>query len=123
MAIQDYSRVPDNCKEIDAMLVNWAKWVMVKPQAWRTHPMFAQYRSKSWQWEMPVVVIPVDGIEAMRVEKAVGALPEKVRDVIRWAYVFTHIPDNIIRRNLGLTRESLLICLNNGRNMLKNTCK
>ena len=117
----DFSAIPSNQKEINERLEEWAKWVRVKPQAWATHPMFRQYRSKAWQWEMPVVQIPVNIIHALEVEKAVSALPEKHRDAIRWAYVFAYIPDNVIRRSLGLTREDLAKVIINGRSMLNNT--
>jgi hypothetical protein len=116
----DYHYIPERQAEIATRLEHWAIWVNPRQCVWRTQPMFRQYRSHAWQWERPELKVQINGIEAMEIEKLVCQLPEKNRDAIRWAYVFTFIPVNIVRRELGVTREGLASLIVNGRDMLKN---
>ena len=103
---------------IDARLSNWARWVKPGRQNW-VSPMFAQYRSKAWQWERPEVKDPINTLDAMEIEKAVGALPDKHRTAIRWAYVIRCTPA-IVFRAIGVNAEGLAEYIHDGRQMLKN---
>ena len=115
----DYSHVAAHHEAIHARLVNWARWVRVRPNGWCTHPMFKNFRA-SKQWEAsPHISTPVDTIDAALIEKAVYALPDKHRDAIRWWYVHAGNPVAMARR-LGVSKQGLadLVCV--GRTMLKN---
>ncbi len=82
--------------------------------------MFAQYRSKAWQWEAPVLIITGTPAENYQIEKLVSGLPDKHRTAIRWAYAFAWVPVTAVRRALGVTRVELGALLNDGRDMVIN---
>ena len=116
----DLSRIHPRHKEIDLQLEHWGRWVVHHPQAWRTQPMFAQYRSHAWQWETPEVKVQgLPGVNA-EIERMVSALPDKHRTAIRWAYAWPWVPVNKVRRDLGVTRADLLQLLDDSRDMLIN---
>lgn len=117
----DFHTVEQHQRAIDLRLVNWARWVRPGRQNW-VSPMFAQYRSKAWQWERPTIADPLDTLDAMRLEKAVGMLPDKHRAAVRWAYVVQCGPSAPMRA-LGLSREGLMQYLRDGRQMLINNGK
>ena len=119
----DFHHVSARHDEIHARLENWARWVAVRPQTWKSQPMFRNYRSHAWQWHPPEIVIPVNSLEAHEIERAVSHLPEKHRAAIRWVYVFCKVHPNAVQRHLGLTKEALLNTINDGRDMLKNRLK
>jgi len=117
---QGFDYVPERQYAIDTRLSHWARWVRDNPQAWRTSPMFRQYRSHAWQWERPEPQIQINTLDAHETERAVRTLPDKHRLAIRWAYVYSYIPPNAIRRELDVTRDGLLQLIVDGRDMLKN---
>jgi flagellar L-ring protein precursor FlgH len=49
----DYNHVAAHHEAIHARLVNWRRWVTVRPHGWATAPMFRMYQSKSRQWHAP----------------------------------------------------------------------
>ena len=120
----DFSRIDARHDSVNLRLEHWARWVMPRPQVWKTQPMFRQYRSHAWQWERPEIVIALNTIECSEVEKIVSHwLPEKNRDAIRWAYVFPYIPVNAMRKHLAVTRDGLQELIDNGRTMVANRLK
>ena len=105
---------------IDARLTEWARWVRVKPIGWTTAPMFRLYRAPK-QWESDLDIrIEINTLDAAELERAVSFLPDKHRTAIRWAYVFSYIPDARIRAELGATQEGLARLIHDGRDMLVN---
>jgi hypothetical protein len=114
----DLSHVPARHDAINLRLEHWASWVKARPQAWKSQPMFRQYRSHAWQWHVPEIKIEINTLEAHETERAVSMLPDKHRAAVRWAYVFAYIPVNAIRRDLGATRQELCQLINDGRDML-----
>ncbi len=117
----DFHAVDPKHHAIDARLINWARWVKPGRQNW-VSPMFAQYRSKAWQWERPEVKDPLNTLDAMEIERAVGALPDKHRTAIRWAYVIRCTP-SVIFRALGVNADELSRYLHDGRQMLQNNLR
>lgn len=117
--IVDYNHVQAHHEAIHERLMNWARWVRVRPNGWATHPMFRMYQSKARQWEAPVIQNPVDTLDAVQVEKAVSALPVKHREAIRWSYVHCRDPLGMAR-TLAVTKQGLADLVNDGRTMLKN---
>jgi DNA-directed RNA polymerase specialized sigma24 family protein len=115
----DYFIVRDEHLAIHARLESWARWVRVRPHGWQVAPMFRQYRSKAWQWEMPEVKPTLNIPEAVEMEKAVSQLPEKHREAIRWVYVWRDSPVATAKR-LAVTKQGLLDLIHAGRAMLKN---
>ena len=119
----DFSRIPARHDAINLRLEHWAAWVSVRPQAWKTQPMFRQYRSHAWQWERPEIKAQINTIEASETERAVSTLPEQHRTVIRWLYVWPWVPVNAVRRDLGLTRVELASMAVDARDMVIDRLK
>ena len=115
----DYNHIPAHHEAIHERLMNWERWVRVRPQGWFTHPMFRMYQSKARQWEAPVIQNPVNTIDAALIEKAVYALPDKHRSAVRWWYVYRRDPV-AMARNLGVSKQGLADLVEAGRTMLKN---
>ena len=115
----DYNYVPERHAAIHARLENWRRWVIVRPNGWQVAPMFRLYQSKSRQWEAPVIQNPVDALDAVLMEKAVSALPEKHRAAIRWSYVHAGNPVAMARA-LAVSKQGLADLVDSGRTMLKN---
>ena len=115
----DYNHVPERHAAIHARLENWRRWVIVRPNGWQVAPMFRLYQSKSRQWEAPVIQSPVNTLDAVLVEKAVAALPEKHREAVRWWYVYRRDPA-AMARNLGVSKQGLADLVEAGRTMLQN---
>jgi DNA-directed RNA polymerase specialized sigma24 family protein len=118
----DYHYVSEKHENVNRLLVQWARWVKVRPTGWQTHPMFAQYRSKAWQWHVPELHTPINTLEAADMEKLVGGLPEKHRDAVRWHYVYTNSPAAMARQ-LAVSKQGLLDLVIDGRTMLVNRYK
>ena len=115
----DFSHIPERHEAIDQRLIEWARWVRVKPSAWFTQPMFRQYRAPRQYEHQATVHIQINSIEAHEVEKAVSSLPDKHRDAIRWFYVFNKNPLGMAR-NLAVSTDGLLDLVTDARDMLKN---
>lgn len=82
--------------------------------------MFRLYRAPK-QWESDLDIrIEINTLDAAEIERAVSFLPDKHRTAIRWAYVFSYIPDARIRAELGATQEGLARLIHDGRDMLVN---
>lgn len=118
--IVDYNHIATHHEAIHARLVNWERWVRVRPHGWFTHPMFRMYQSKARQWEeSPRIGTPVDTLDAALMEKAVYALPEKHREAVRWWYVYRRDPA-AMARSLGVSKQGLADLVEAGRTMLGN---
>lgn len=117
----DLDAVEEHQWAVDLKLRNWARWLKPGKQSWIS-PMFAQYRCKGWQWERPAIADPINILDAVDMEKAVHALPDKHRHAIRWAYVFKSSPA-IVFRVLGVNQSSLMLLIRDGRQMLINRQK
>ena len=115
----DYNHIAAHHEAIHERLVNWERWVRVRPHGWFTHPMFRNFRvSKQWE-ASPHIGTPVDTIDAALMEKAVYALPEKNREAVRWWYVYRRDPV-AMARNLGVSKQGLADLVEAGRTMLGN---
>lgn len=117
--IVDFNHVATEHEAIHARLENWRRWVTVRPHGWATAPMFRMYQSKARQWHAPVIQTPVDTLDAVLVEKAVAALPEKHRAAVRWWYVYRRNPA-AMARSLGVSKQGLADLVDAGRTMLQN---
>lgn len=115
----DFSRIPARHDAINVRLEHWARWVAVRPQPWKTQPMFRQYRSHAWQWHMPEIKFELNTIECHEVERAVAFLPDKHRSAVRWFYVYRHDP-GAMARHLAVSTAALLKLVEDARDMLKN---
>lgn len=119
----DFHAVPADHADLHRLLENWARWVIPRSPYWIS-PMFKLALSRALARQGGPVRDHTDPIDAMRVEKAVAALPDKYRAAIRWSYVYKTSPASA-RRELGVTYDGLFELLHAARTMLKNTieCK
>lgn len=116
----DYNHVPDHHKAIHERLLNWARWVRVRPQGWQIQPMFKGFRA-SKQWEAsPHIPIAVDSLDGLHIERVVSSLPDKHKAALRWVYVFPSLHCNAMRRNLAVTEDGLARLIQDARTMVKN---
>ena len=115
----DYNHIKPEHEAIHALLVNWERWVRVRPHGWQTHPMWrSALTSKQWE-ASPHISTPVNTLDAVLVAKAVYALPEKHREAVRWWYVYRRDPV-AMARNLGVSKQGLADLVDVGRTMLQN---
>ena len=116
----DFFHVEPQHNQIHSQLENWARYVAVKPPGWAQHPMWRQGKSNGRQWHLPQIREEVDTLDGHRVEKAVAALPDPYKSVLRWAYVYRF---GVLkaRRVFGMTEIELYGALSRARSMLKNT--
>lgn len=104
---------------IHLKLENWSRWVSIKRDSGKQHPMWAKSQSGARQWHEPELREPTDLLGGQAMEKAVAMLPVKHRDAIRWNYVWRGGPLHMARR-LGVSREGLIDLVRQGRQMLVN---
>lgn len=118
----DFSHVQDQHRAIHERLTNWAKWVRPRAQGWHTHPMW-KGAITSRQWDVaPHIPVPLNTLDAVVLEKAVAALPEKHRAAIRWSYVHCGNP-LAMARTLAVSKQGLADLVDAGRTMLGNRLK
>ena len=117
--IVDFNRVDPAHDQIHERLINWARWVSVKPHCWPSPSMWRKaLTSKQWDTS-PHIPIPVNTLDAADVEKAVSRLPEKQREAIRWSYVYQRDPAGAAK-TLAVSKQGLCDLISTGRTMLKN---
>lgn len=114
----DFFLVEEHQLGIHARLLNWERWVVTRIGR-NEAPIWRLGRSNSRQWHSPEPHAGVDLLDAVLLEKAVAALPDKHRDAIRWCYVWRSGPAKA-RRALAVTNEGLLRLIRDGRQMLLN---
>ena len=116
----DLHHIPASQDAIHARLINWRRYVSSRPCSGFVQPMFKQARTPK-QWEEDAhITVPVDTLDGHVIEKAVSALPDKHRTVIRWYYVYPYIAENKIRRECALTKLALAQMALDARTILKN---
>ena len=115
----DYCYVSLEHELIHARLLNWGRWVRVRPHGWSTHPMFRNAKTpRSFDID-PHISTALDTLDALLIERTVSKLPEKHRDALRWHYVRKADPAGMARK-LGVSRAGLLDLVCDGRAMVGN---
>lgn len=118
----DMDRVKFIHEAVHERLINWARWCSGGRGGAGSSPMFRHYRAPRYQNATDHVHIPVDGLDAVQIEKVVGQLPDKHRDSLRYFYVYSHCGMSIWQaiRALGVQRDTLVKLIHDARSMLKN---
>jgi hypothetical protein len=111
----DFAHVSQNHQAIDARLANWARWSSNRSGG-SASPMFRLYRSAE-VWGNESASAPVDGIDAQRIQKAVGYLPTPHRRALSWCYIKRNNPRKAAA-SLGETMEGLARLIEDARQML-----
>lgn len=117
----DMHAVPEHQRYIHERLVNWARWVEVRPH-YAISPMFKimGYRSNSRQWHAPELRPTIDLLDALKLEKTMRHLPEKNRAALQWHYLYPFILPWRACRFLGVSQEGLRQLVVNARQMVSN---
>jgi hypothetical protein len=115
----DFFIVRDDHLAIHARLTNWSRYVAPRHSHF-VGPIWKLGRSTARQWDVPTLHVPIDNIDGHKIEKAVGLLPVKHRDALRWAYCRRTILPHKMRRELGVTEAGLMELIHQGRTMLCN---
>ena len=117
--IVDYNHVQDRHQAIHARAGELAQ-VGDRSPAWLAGCPDVPYVPEQVQAvARPVIQTPVDTLDAVLVEKAVYALPEKHREAVRWWYVYRRNPA-AMARSLGVSKQGLADLVVAGRTMLQN---
>lgn len=115
--VVDFFAIEPRHMAIHIRLENWARWAH-SPQWGRVQPMFRLYRPDD-HWEGQSASVPVDTLDAAKMQKGVTALPEKNRAAIGWNYVKRNNPKRQAQL-LGVNLQGLADLITTGRQMLIN---
>lgn len=114
----DHFHVRDEHAAIHRRLENWARWATPR-MAYAQGPIWRLGKSNSRQWHAPELRESTDPLDALKVERAVYALPDKERFAVRWSYVWKFSPAKACRM-CAVSQEGLLELVSRGRTMLVN---
>jgi DNA-directed RNA polymerase specialized sigma24 family protein len=79
----DFSYVQPEHLALHGRLENWARWCRDKP-VFACQPMFRLYRPDNYE---RAPALPIDALDAARLQRFVGALPPPERMALQWHYV------------------------------------
>ena len=116
----DFHAVEAKHAAIHDRLLNWARWCNGSGGPSQS-PMFRLFVSpaRARAGEVAHFSIPVDKSDAIRIAKAVIALPDGHRAAVQWAYVKPVSPRRAAS-NIGTTLTGLALLVRDGRQMLVN---
>lgn len=116
----DFHAVEEKHGEIHERLLNWARWCNGSASP-AVGPMFrmCQGSARARGDYGAATGIPVDRYDAMRIGKAVIALPGPHRAAINWSYVKPVSPRRAAQ-SIGTSLEGLALYVRDGRQMLVN---
>ena len=110
----DFARIQSKHHEINERCEEWGKWVKVKYRPFGSQPMWRNYMSTARHWDIdPVIPVAINEIAALEIEKAVAALPEQCRTVLRWHYVWPPLHPNAVARELKMSSDDLVVARDN----------
>lgn len=118
-------RVERRHVDVHARLEAWARWVKSgRRMGGGVAPMFRLHRSSYARGAPPEPHIAHDELAALAVERAVSALEEAPREVVRWSYVLPYqAPGRVLRylqmRHAGLRMGDLPALLAEGREAVR----
>lgn len=117
----DFFTVAERHEDVHKRLDEWARWVRPRGHIGFTQPIFRMYQSKARHWDIdPHIPVAINTLAAMEIERIVAGLPDKHRDVLRWAYVWPWVPVGKVRRMLALSMHDIQAMLHDGRDMTLN---
>lgn len=115
----DLNAVLPQHRQSDGRLANWGRWCH-GPIRREVSPMF-RGMPREPQLRIAGASAPemIDGLDASKLAKAVGSLPEKHRAALNWCYISPGAPKRICQK-LGTSFQGLADLLNDARQMLIN---
>jgi len=116
----DFAYVRPEHKVIDARLANWSRWAKGRGSGPSVSILGRLYRAPRQDWRtVPQAIMPVDAIDAAKVERAVTQLPAKHRLALCWCYIAGSDPRGAAR-TLAVTMDGLAELVHDARQMLVN---
>jgi hypothetical protein len=109
--------VPYAHEAMDKRLRDWARWCRPRKGS-QVHVMWRQYVA-SQVFQGAASTMPLDTLDAVKIEKAVHALPDAHSFAVQWSYVFGGNPRRAAQ-HVGETLAGLAQLVNDGRQMLIN---
>jgi len=108
--------------EVHERLLNWARWVKVRPElGWKMAPFWKLIKKERGREELAIRE-PCDILDAEMMEKIVRALPEPNRTAIRWWYVKADNPRKAAQA-LGLSLSGLSDIISQTRSLLSRSLR
>lgn len=108
--------------KVHERLLNWARWVKVRPElGWKMAPFWRLIKKERVGEEL-IIRETCDILDAEMVEKIVRALPEPNRTAIRWWYVKADSPKKAARA-LGLSLSGLSDIISQTRSLLSRSLR
>lgn len=115
----DLNAVLPQHRQIDVRLANWGRWSF-GPTRQNVSPMFrGMPREPQLRNAGASMLELIDGQDATKLAKAIGALPETHRAALNWCYVCPSAPKRICQK-LGTSFQGLANLLRDARQMLIN---
>jgi hypothetical protein len=119
----DFHAVEEKHRDIDARLVNWARWSLGRLDRGGSYPAtaagFEGYRPPATIHRHVEAPNPVDSIAAVHMQAAVVALPVKHRLATHWHYIRRNNPRRAAQ-DLAVTLAGLAELVRDARQMLIN---
>lgn len=117
----DFNIIDPQHEKVHERLMNWARWVKVRPElGWKMAPF---WRLVKWgNRGEEVVKVSYDLQDAEATEKAVRDLPEPNRTAIRWWYVKASNPKEAAR-TMGLSLSGLSEVVSQTRGLLSRVLR
>lgn len=116
-------RVPEDLREIDARLRNWAAWSRDKMRQGHCRSIEFRYVApRIKEAEDLQATAPPDVLDAAAMHPIVCLLPYSHRWVLH-LHLIHRAPPNFIRRKLGLRQDELAYELNRARTMARNIAR
>lgn len=114
----DFNAVLEKHRPIDKRLCNWAAWAVVHGGRF-VQPMFRQYRADESFDDVHAQQkpMPIDPADALRIERAVVALPEPQKLAAVWFYRIKTQPMKACKA-LGVSRAGLAELIGTSRQIL-----
>lgn len=115
----DLNAVLPQHRQIDARLANWGRWCF-SPTRQNVSPMFrGMPREPQLRTAGASTPEMIDSLDASKLAKVIGSLPEKHRAALNWCYVCPGAPKRICAK-LGTSFQDLADLLKGARQMLIN---
>lgn len=108
--------------KVHERLLNWARWVKVRPDlGWKMAPFWRLIKKERVGEELAIRET-CDILDAEMVEKAIRILPEPNRTAIRWWYVKADNPKKAAQA-LGLSLSGLSDIISQTRSLLSRSLR
>jgi hypothetical protein len=115
----DFHFIRPSHEEVHLRLINWSRWAKGGRGKNTTLPMFQNYRADGY-YEIKGGAIPIDSLDATKIQKVFAGMPEQHLWALHWTYLYSGIHVGKVCRVLGMTRGNLSEAIHDARAMVRN---